>query len=152
MSREIPNFVETSTNLASVKINENKILINTSQRSSLESARECAADMVACVFALTGARIEHSDGYPGWTPNPGSEILEITKAAYSKLFNVEPKVLAIHAGLECGVIGEKYPGMDMISYGPTIKGAHSPDERLHIETVTKFWDLTLEVLANMPEE
>jgi len=152
MSREIPNFVETSTNLASVKMNENKIMLNTSQRSSLESARECAADMVACVFALAGARIEHSDGYPGWTPNPGSEILEVTKAAYTKLFDIEPKVLAIHAGLECGVIGEKYPGMDMISYGPTIKGAHSPDERLLIDTVKKFWDLTIEVLANIPEE
>lgn len=152
MSREIPDFVETSTNLASVKMNENKILINTSQRSSLESARECAADMVACVFSLAGGRIEHSDGYPGWTPNPDSEILEVTKAAYIKLFEVEPKVLAIHAGLECGVIGEKYPEMDMISYGPTIKGAHSPDERLHIKTVKKFWDLTIEVLMNIPEE
>ncbi len=152
MSREIPNFVETSTNLASVKMTENKIVISTSQRSSLESAKECAANMVACVFAMAGARIEHSEGYPGWTPNPDSEILEITKSAYVKLFNTEPKVLAIHAGLECGVIGEKYPGMDMISYGPTIKGAHSPDERLHIGTVKKFWDLTLEVLNNIPEE
>lgn len=152
MSREIPNFVETSTNLASVKMNENKITISTSQRSSVESAKACAADMVGCVFAMAGAKIEHSDGYPGWTPNPDSEILEISKVAYNKLFRSEPKVLAIHAGLECGVIGEKYPGMDMISYGPTIKGAHSPDERLHIETVTKFWDLTLEILANIPEE
>jgi dipeptidase D len=152
MSREIPNFVETSTNLASVKMNENKILISTSQRSSIESAKACAADMVGCVFTMAGAKIEHSDGYPGWTPNPESEILEISKEAYIKLFRTEPKVLAIHAGLECGVIGEKYPGMDMVSYGPTIKGAHSPDERLHIETVTKFWDLTLEILANIPEK
>jgi dipeptidase D len=152
MSREIPNFVETSTNLASVKMNENKIIVNTSQRSSLESARDCASDMVSCVFALAGARFEFSDGYPGWTPNPDSEILEITKSAYTKLFGVDPKVLAIHAGLECGVIGKKYPGMDMISYGPTIKGAHSPDERLQIETVKKFWDLTLEVLKHIPEE
>jgi len=150
MSREIPDFVETSTNLAAVKMNENKIMITTSQRSSLESGKVCAADMVGCVFALTGARIEHSAGYPGWTPNPSSEILEVAKNAYLKLFGVEPKVLAIHAGLECGVIGEKIPGMDMISYGPTIKGAHSPDERLQIETVRKFWDLTLEVLANIP--
>jgi dipeptidase D len=152
MSREIPDFVETSTNLASVKMNEDKIVITTSQRSSLESGKICAADMVGCVFALTGARIEQSDGYPGWSPNPSSEILDVTKNAYLKLFGAEPKVLAIHAGLECGVIGEKYPGMDMISYGPTIKGAHSPDERLKIDTVKKFWDLTLEVLANIPQE
>lgn len=151
MSREIPNFVETSTNLASVKMNEDKIVVTTSQRSSLESGKLCAADMVSCVFALAGARIEQSAGYPGWSPDPGSEILEITKKAYIKLFDNQPKVLAIHAGLECGLIGEKYPGMDMISYGPTIKGAHSPDERLNIETVNRFWDLTLEVLANIPE-
>lgn len=150
MSREIPGFVETSTNLASVKMNENKIVITTSQRSSLESGISCAADMVGCVFALTGARIEQSAGYPGWTPNPSSEILEVTKNAYIRLFDTEPKVLAIHAGLECGVIGEKYPGMDMISYGPTIKGAHSPDERLQIDTVTKFWDITIEIMANIP--
>lgn len=152
MSREIPNFVETSTNLASVKIVDHKIVISTSQRSSLESAKACAAEMVGCVFSMAGSRIEHSAGYPGWTPNPSSRVLEITKNAYTKLFGYQPKVLAIHAGLECGVIGEKYPGMDMISYGPTIKGAHSPDERLEISTVKKFWDLTLEVLANIPDE
>ena len=152
MSREIPNFVETSTNLASVKMVDNKIVITTSQRSSLESGKICIADMVASVFSLAGARIEQSAGYPGWTPNPSSEILDITKNAYIRLFRTEPKVLAIHAGLECGVIGEKYPGMDMISYGPTIKGAHSPDERLQIDTVMKFWDLTVEVLANIPAE
>ncbi|MDP2424195.1 MAG: aminoacyl-histidine dipeptidase [Bacteroidales bacterium] len=150
MSADIPNFVETSTNLASVKIVDDKIMIATSQRSSLESAKECAASMVASVFALAGARVEHSDGYPGWTPNPNSEILEITRSAYKRLFNQEPKVLAIHAGLECGVIGEKYPGMDMISYGPTIKGAHSPDERLNIDTVSSFWHLTIEVLKSIP--
>jgi len=152
MSREIPNFVETSTNLASVKMNEHKIIISTSQRSSLESAKACAADMVSSVFALIGARIEQSKGYPGWTPNPESEVLEIARNSYRKLFFTDPKVLAIHAGLECGVIGEKYPGMDMISYGPTIKRAHSPDEMLQINTVIKFWDLTLEILANIPAE
>ncbi len=150
MSADIPNFVETSTNLASVKIIDQKIKISTSQRSSHESAKECAVNMVASVFALAGARVEHSDGYPGWTPNPKSEILDITRSAYRRLFSQEPKVLAIHAGLECGVIGEKYPGMDMISFGPTIRGAHSPDERLDIQTVSKFWELTLEVLRNIP--
>ncbi len=152
MSADIPNFVETSTNLASVKTEENKIVISTSQRSSVESARSDIANMVVAVFNLAGAKSKHSDGYPGWTPNPKSEVLDIARAAYQRLFNAEPKVLAIHAGLECGLIGEKYPGMDMISYGPTIKGAHSPDERLKIDTALKFWDLTLEILKQIPIE
>lgn len=151
MSADIPNFVETSTNLASVKTLENKIEITTSQRSSVESAKDNVANMVVAVFNLAGGKSVHSDGYPGWTPNPKSEVLEISRNAYHRLFDAEPKVLAIHAGLECGLVGEKYPGMDMISYGPTIKGAHSPDERLLIPTVQKFWDLTLEILKNIPE-
>ncbi len=150
MSADIPNFVETSTNLASVKMNEKVIEIGTSQRSSSEHGKEDVVNMVESVFRLAGAKIVHNDGYPGWTPNPKSPILETTREAYVKLFGNEPKVLAIHAGLECGLIGEQYPGIDMISYGPTIKGAHSPDERLEIATVQKFWDLTLEVLKNIP--
>jgi dipeptidase D len=149
-SAEIPNFVETSTNLASVKFKENKILVTTSQRSSVESSREDVCNMVASVFKLAGAEVQHSNGYPGWKPDPHSEIVEITRNSYQQLFNEEPKVLAIHAGLECGLIGNVYPGMDMISYGPTIKGAHSPDERLKIDTVTKFWELTLDVLKKIP--
>lgn len=151
MSADIPNFVETSTNLASVKTRENSIEITTSQRSSVETAKRNIANMVVSVFNLAGGKSVHGDGYPGWTPNPKSEILDISRVAYEKLFKAEPKVLAIHAGLECGLIGEKYPGMDMISYGPTIKGAHSPDERLLIDTVPMFWDLTLEILKNIPE-
>lgn len=150
MSQSIPNFVETSTNLAAVKTREDHIEVTTSQRSSVESAKFDTANMVASTFLLAGAETAHGEGYPGWTPNPQSEILEISKEQYEKLFGKSPKVLAIHAGLECGLIGEKYPQMDMISYGPTIKGAHSPDERLNIETVTKFWDLTLEILKNIP--
>lgn len=150
MSQSIANFVETSTNLASVKTNDDIITVTTSQRSSVESAKHDVANMVVSVFNLAGGKSVHSDGYPGWTPNPNSEILDISKDAYKRLFGNEPKVLAIHAGLECGLIGEKYPQMDMISYGPTIKGAHSPDERLNIETVQKFWDLTLEILKNIP--
>ena len=152
MSREIPNFVETSTNLASVKMKDNKIIVTTSQRSSVESAKEDICNMVASVFELIGAKVTQGDGYPGWTPNPNSVILEIAKKSYIKLFNKEPKVLAIHAGLECGLIGEKYPEMDMISYGPTIKGAHSPDERMKIDTVQMFWDLTLDILKNIPKK
>lgn len=150
-SADIPDFVETSTNLASVKIEAESVKITTSQRSSVESAKEDICNMVASVFHLAGADVKHTDGYPGWTPNPGSEIVEITRRAYEELFNEEPEVLAVHAGLECGLIGAVYPDMDMISYGPTIKGAHSPDERLHIHTVEKFWDLTLKVLKEIPE-
>lgn len=151
MSAEIPDLVETSTNLASVKITPQEIIVVTSQRSSLETGKRDVADMVASVFRLAGGKVKHGDGYPGWTPNMDSAILGVMKKSYEKLFGEPPKVLAIHAGLECGIIGEKYPGMDMISYGPTIKGAHSPDERIEISTVQKFWDLTLDVLRNIPE-
>ncbi|MEI7500530.1 MAG: aminoacyl-histidine dipeptidase [Bacteroidota bacterium] len=150
MSREIPDFVETSTNLASVKFTDKKIVITTSQRSSVESSKKDISDMVASVFYLMQADVEHSEGYPGWKPNPESKVLKVTVDAYRRLFSEEPKVLAIHAGLECGLIGAIYPGMDMVSIGPTIKGAHSPDERLDIESTVKFWDLTLEVLKNIP--
>jgi len=145
-SREIEGFVQSSTNLASVKTTSDSIVITTSQRSSVESEKNDVVNMVSSVFRLSSANIEHSDGYPGWTPNPDSKVLTVVKKVYKNLFAVEPEVLVIHAGLECGLIGEKYPGMDMISFGPTIKGAHSPDERLHIESVTKFWELLLGIL------
>jgi dipeptidase D len=151
-SQSIPGFVETSTNLASIRMEEDNFLITTSQRSSVESAKEDIANMVKACFALTGANITQSNGYPGWAPNPDSVIREITVDAYRKLFSQEPHVKAIHAGLECGLIGDKYPGMDMISYGPTIKGAHSPDERIEIASVQKFWDLTLEILRMIPKK
>lgn len=150
MSRDIPNFVETSTNLASVKFIDKKIVITTSQRSSVESSKKDVADMVASVFYLMQADVVHSAGYPGWKPNPDSAILRISVEAYRRLFAQEPQVLAIHAGLECGLVGAIYPGMDMVSFGPTIKGAHSPDERLDIASTVKFWELTLEVLKNIP--
>ncbi|PKP51854.1 MAG: cytosol nonspecific dipeptidase [Bacteroidetes bacterium HGW-Bacteroidetes-1] len=149
-SQSIPGFVETSTNLASIRTEDDHFLITTSQRSSVESAKEDVANMVMACFKLTGADIQQSNGYPGWAPNPDSEIREITVESYKKLFSDDPSVKAIHAGLECGLIGDKYPGMDMISFGPTIKGAHSPDERINIETVMKFWELTLDVLENIP--
>jgi len=151
-SAEIPGFVETSTNLASVMLTDTKAIVTTSQRSSVESAKEDICNMVASVFRLAGAAVKHTDGYPGWTPNPNSKIVDLTSGLYYELFNETPKVLAIHAGLECGLIGDVYPGMDMISYGPTIKGAHSPDERLLIHTVDKFWKLTIRVLEEIPEE
>ena len=152
MSQDIKDFVETSTNLASVKFKDDKIVITTSQRSSVETEKDDVTNMVVSVFNLANAKTETTDGYPGWTPNPDSEIVDLTKNIYEKLFQSEPEVLAIHAGLECGLIGDKYPGMDMISFGPTIKGAHSPDERLEIKSVQKFWDLLLAVLKDIPEE
>lgn len=150
MSRDIPGLVETSTNLASVKFIDRKIVITTSQRSSVESSKKDICDMVASVFYLVNADVEQSHGYPGWKPDPSSKILQVTADAYRRLFQTEPQILAIHAGLECGLIGAIYPGMDMVSFGPTIKGAHSPDERLDIASTVKFWELTLEVLKNIP--
>lgn len=149
-SRDIPDLVETSTNLASVKFTPDKIIITTSQRSSVESAKKDISDMVSSVFRLTHAEIEQSVGYPGWKPNKESEILRLTAESYRNLFHETPKILAIHAGLECGLIGAKYPGMDMVSFGPTIKGAHSPDERLEVASVLKFWNLLVDVLGKIP--
>ena len=148
MSTRMPGLVETSTNLASIKIRPgNLIEITTSQRSDLESCKIDAANMVESVFQLIGADIRHGDGYPGWTPNPESELLNITRQSYIDLFQVEPIVRSIHAGLECGLFLEKFPGLDMISFGPTMRGVHSPDERINIETVNKFWKLLVDVLS-----
>ena len=105
--------------------------------------------MVESVFALAGADVAHSDGYPGWNPDPQSKLLDATKASYRRLFGTEPKVRAIHAGLECGLFLEKYPHLEMVSFGPTLRGVHSPDERLEIATVDKFWRLLLEVLRTI---
>ena len=150
MSTRMEGMVETSTNLASVKfLDDNKIQITTSQRSEIESRKYMAAEMVESVFELAGAKVKHSDGYPGWAPNPDSDILKITVDSYKKLFGVEPIVRSIHAGLECGLFLEKYPRLDMVSFGPTILGAHSPDERLDIKTTDKFWRHLVDVLENI---
>lgn len=149
MSREIENFVETSTNLASIKMVDGIIRIATSQRSSVESAKQAAAAKLEATFRLAGCRVNHSDGYPGWTPNPDSRVLKVGVEVYKKMYGKEPVVRAIHAGLECGLIGEKYPQMDMISYGPTLRGVHSPDERIEIKTVEMFWNQTLEILKKL---
>ncbi|MDR0830960.1 MAG: aminoacyl-histidine dipeptidase [Prevotellaceae bacterium] len=149
MSDDMLGLVETSTNLASVKMKDGKIKVETSQRSSVASAKQDIANMVECVFALAGAEVSHGDGYPGWKPNPNSEIAQKVAASYKKLFGKEAKIRAIHAGLECGLFSEKYPEMDMASFGPTMRGVHSPDERLHIGDTQKFWKLLLDVLENL---
>ncbi|MDR2556789.1 MAG: aminoacyl-histidine dipeptidase [Bacteroidales bacterium] len=149
MSDTMENFVETSTNLASVKTEKGHIKIVTSQRSSIETAKYFAAHRVASTFKLAGAEVNHNDGYPGWNPNPDSKIAHLAADTFRKSFNQEPKVLAIHAGLECGLIGEKYPEMDMVSFGPTMRGVHSPDERLEIKAVERFWELLVEILKQL---
>jgi dipeptidase D len=149
MSRAIDGLVETSTNLASVKFLDRAVKVVTSQRSSVESAKYDIARMVESVFTEAGATVTHGDGYPGWTPNPSSPVLHVAVDAYRRLFDEEPKVKAIHAGLECGLFLEKYPDLDMVSFGPTLRGVHSPDERLHIGSVQKFWDLLLEILRSI---
>ena len=148
MSHEIQGLVETSTNLASVKMKDGcKIVITTSQRSSTDSKKTDIVNKVTSIFGLAGAEVVSSEGYPGWKPNPDSTILKLSKTIYEKLFGEQPKVIAIHAGLECGLFFEKNPGLDMISCGPTILGAHSPDERIEIETVEKWWKFLVELLA-----
>lgn len=150
MSDDMPGLVETSTNLASIKMKDGKnIEIVTSQRSSVSSAKKDIASMVESVFVLAGADVKHSDGYPGWKPNPNSELAQKLSASYKKLFNKEAKIRAIHAGLECGLFSEKYPDMDMVSFGPTMRGVHSPDERLHIKDTEKFYMLLIDVLESM---
>ena len=152
-SNEMDDLVETSTNLASAKFSDNNtIKIITTQRSSMESAKHDVAEMVESCLRLAGAEVVHSDGYPGWKPNLTSEILNITRNSYLKLFRKEPLVRAIHAGLECGLIFEKNKGIDMISFGPTIRGAHTPEEMIEIKTALMFWDLLVDVVTNMPEE
>lgn len=149
MSADIPGLTETSTNLASIKMDDMQINVSTSQRSSIASSILDIIDMMDAVFQPLGATTTHNDGYPGWKPNVNSPILKIAVASYKSLYNKEPRWLAIHAGLECGLIGEKYPSMDMISFGPTLRGVHSPAERLEIASVQKFWDFMLEILKNV---
>ena len=149
MSADIPGLVETSTNLASVKmLEDNKVRVGTSQRSSITSARRAAAAKVEASFLLAGAEVTHEGEYPGWKPTLDSEILRRSVASYKKLFGVEPAVKAIHAGLECGLFLEIYPDLDMISFGPTLRGVHAPGERLDLASLDKFTLLLDDILHN----
>ena len=150
-SKDMADLVETSTNLASAKFSENNtIKIVTTQRSSVESSKHDACQRVESCLKLAGAEVVHSDGYPGWKPDLASAILGITRKSYLGLFGKEPMVKAIHAGLECGLIGEKVKDLDMISFGPTIRGAHTPEEMIETVTVAMFWELLIDVIRNMP--
>lgn len=149
MSQEIENFVETSTNLASVKMTEpGKIRIGSSQRSCVTAARRAAAAKMEACFVLAGAVVTHESEYPGWAPAAVSPVRDACVASYRKLFGVEPKVKAIHAGLECGLFTEKFPGLDMVSFGPTLRGVHAPGERLDLASLEKFVDLLKDVVLN----
>ena len=149
MSADIPGLVETSTNLAIVRTEKAKVVVTTSQRSSVASEIQEILQQVAIVFEMGGAKPVHGEGYPGWKPNMDSPILKLARTTYQQLYGKPPAVKAIHAGLECGIIGEKYPGMDMVSFGPTLEAVHSPDEKIDIDSVDRYWRFLLAVLKNV---
>ena len=149
MIPEMPDVVETSNNLAMIATNEKQIQAFCLTRSSVESRKEELQSIIESAFSLAGATVEFSGSYPGWKPNLHSPILEVMKQTYKQEFGTEPRVITIHAGLECGIIGRNYPGMDMISFGPTIEHPHSPDERVNIATVQKFYQFLLATLRKL---
>ncbi len=148
MSGAIDDLVETSNNIAIVKVKKGEIKIGCLTRSSVDTAKLDLANSLRSAFEISGFDVELSGSYPGWNPNPNSEILTVAKSTYIDLFKEQPRVVACHAGLECGILGQNYPDVDMVSFGPTILGAHSPDERVSISSVQKFWKLLLEILKN----
>lgn len=152
MSLTIENLVETSSSMARVIVADGKFITKSLQRSSVDSAKDAVSTDVGSVFELIGAEVEYAGGYPGWEPNTNSEILEIMRTKYNGLFGEGLKVTSIHAGLECGILGKRYPGLDMISFGPTIKNPHSPDEKVSITSVQKFWKLLISTLQDIPEK
>ena len=151
MSPDIPELVETSNNIARVVIKEGNVKIGCLTRSSIESSKMDLAMMLRATFELIGCEVELSGDYPGWAPDMDSSILKVLRSLYEELYNEKPHVAACHAGLECGILGTNYPDMEMISFGPNIKGAHSPDERTQISSVQKFWVFVLEILKNVPK-
>ncbi len=149
MSSAMPGVVETSTNLAKIAMQNGVIEIQCLLRSAIESAKNNVANMIDSVFTLAGADVSFDGEYPGWKPDPGSQILKTTVGVFKELNGTEPEVEVIHAGLECGIIGARYPGMDMVSFGPTITGAHSPDEKVEIKSVEKFWSSLVNILMKV---
>jgi dipeptidase D len=149
MSYDIDGLVETSTNLATIAIKDNSAFIGLSSRSSIASALQDLRDRINAISSLAGAKVTEGESYPGWKPDLNSDLLKLSKEIFKNMYNKEPIVEAIHAGLECGIIGEKFSGMDMISIGPTIKYPHSPEEQIHINTVDKFYDFVIEIIRNI---
>jgi dipeptidase D len=150
MSADIKDLVETSNNIARVIVKEGEITIQNLTRSSVESSKMDLANALRSAYELFGCEVTFAGSYPGWTPNVNSEILDLLVNIYEKQNGTKPNVAACHAGLECGILGTNYPGMDMISFGPTIHGAHSPDERASISSSKKFWKFVIEILENIP--
>ena len=152
MSPDVKDLVESSNNIARVELENGALKILNLSRSSVESSKNSVAEQLKSVYELAGMEVEFSGSYPGWKPKPGSEIVQIMEKIYEKEFSEKPAVVACHAGLECGIIGANYPEMEMVSFGPTIRGAHSPDERANIPSLQKFWRFLQEILANIPKK
>ena len=150
MSPDVKDLVESSNNIARVELKQGELKILNLSRSSVESTKYAVAEQLKSVFELAGMKVEFSGSYPGWKPKPGSEIVKLMEKIYERDFGSKPQVVACHAGLECGILGTHYPKMDMISFGPTIRYPHSPDEKVNIATVVKFWDFLLATLENIP--
>lgn len=152
MSPDVQDLVETSNNIARVELKNGKLQILNLSRSSVDSSKAAVAEQLKSVYELAGMKIEFSGSYPGWKPKPGSEIVQVMEKIYEKNFGEKPQVVACHAGLECGIIGANYPNMEMVSFGPTIRGAHSPEEKANIPSVQKYWGFLKEILANIPKK
>lgn len=152
MSPDVKDLVETSNNIARVELNNGELKILNLSRSSIESGKFAVAEKLKSVYELAGMEVEFSGSYPGWKPKPGSEIVKVMEKIYETRFGDKPQVVACHAGLECGIIGSNYPEMEMVSFGPTIRGAHSPDEKANIPSVQKFWGFLKEILENIPKK
>ena len=152
MSPDMEDLVETSNNVAKVIVKDGKITVSCLTRSADEVSKMDLANTLKAVFELAGFEVKFSGSYPGWKPNPNSAILKTMTNIYEDMFGEKPGVVACHAGLECGILGTNYPEMDMISFGPTIKGAHSPDERVNIKSVQKYWKYLLRILENIPSK
>lgn len=152
MSPDVKDLVETSNNIARVELKNGKLQILNLSRSSVDSSKAAVAEQLKSVYELAGMKVEFSGSYPGWKPKPGSEIVQVMEKIYEKNFGEKPQVVACHAGLECGIIGANYPNMEMVSFGPTIRGAHSPEEKANIPSVQKYWGFLKEILANIPKK
>ncbi len=150
MSNDMEDLVETSNNVARVIVKDESVKVMCLTRSSVESAKFDMANTLKATFEMAGYDVTFSGSYPGWKPNVNSPILKLLTETYEKLFSEKPSVVACHAGLECGILGTNYPNMDMISFGPTIQGAHSPDEKANIKSAQKFWKYLLTILENIP--
>ena len=152
MSPDIDGLVETSNNVAKIIVKDGNIQVNCLTRSSSETNKIDLANSIRAAFELSGFEVEYAGAYPGWLPNINSEILTVLDGLYENLYGEKAKIAACHAGLECGILGQNYPNMDMVSFGPTILGAHSPDERASISSTQKFWNFLKEILENIPNK